>query len=102
MIRRPPRSTLFPYTTLFRSLVCAADYKEGKPDPEAFLIAAARLNVKPESCLVFEDGEFGILFNDAATTEIFTLSLRDALPMYCLRSGNHALSSRSFGDVRLL
>src|SRR3712207_9391322 len=24
MIRRPPRSTLFPYTTLFRSLVCGA------------------------------------------------------------------------------
>src|SRR5256885_14992743 len=24
MIRRPPRSTLFPYTTLFRSLVSAA------------------------------------------------------------------------------
>src|SRR2546429_933860 len=23
MIRRPPRSTLFPYTTLFRSIVCA-------------------------------------------------------------------------------
>src|SRR5258708_38001670 len=23
MIRRPPRSTLFPYTTLFRSLACA-------------------------------------------------------------------------------
>src|SRR3712207_7737620 len=25
MIRRPPRSTLFPYTTLFRSLVLAHD-----------------------------------------------------------------------------
>src|SRR2546426_5045016 len=25
MIRRPPRSTLFPYTTLFRSLVSRAD-----------------------------------------------------------------------------
>src|SRR3712207_8800008 len=24
MIRRPPRSTLFPYTTLFRSSACAA------------------------------------------------------------------------------
>src|SRR2546430_13719023 len=24
MIRRPPRSTLFPYTTLFRSLECAS------------------------------------------------------------------------------
>src|SRR5947207_6158919 len=26
MIRRPPRSTLFPYTTLFRSAQIAADY----------------------------------------------------------------------------
>src|SRR3989442_8245419 len=25
MIRRPPRSTLFPYTTLFRSAHCAAE-----------------------------------------------------------------------------
>src|SRR5258708_22151074 len=32
MIRRPPRSTLFPYTTLFRSVV--AD-KLGLPDPVA-------------------------------------------------------------------
>src|SRR5258708_36196914 len=28
MIRRPPRSTLFPYTTLFRSAVKYADTKE--------------------------------------------------------------------------
>src|SRR3712207_8267509 len=28
MIRRPPRSTLFPYTTLFRSLVQARDVEE--------------------------------------------------------------------------
>ena len=34
----------------FETLVCAGDYKEGKPAPEAFLIAAARLKVKPESC----------------------------------------------------
>src|SRR5438270_1693733 len=27
MIRRPPRSTLFPYTTLFRSSICATDLK---------------------------------------------------------------------------
>src|SRR5687767_5274697 len=33
MIRRPPRSTLFPYTTLFRSLDCVvvgAEYGHGK------------------------------------------------------------------------
>src|SRR2546429_4447925 len=29
MIRRPPRSTLFPYTTLFRSLVVAAEWRDG-------------------------------------------------------------------------
>src|SRR3712207_8035803 len=28
MIRRPPRSTLFPYTTLFRSLTMVANLKE--------------------------------------------------------------------------
>src|SRR2546422_5151074 len=27
MIRRPPRSTLFPYTTLFRSLVAGTKYR---------------------------------------------------------------------------
>src|SRR3989449_9155248 len=31
MIRRPPRSTLFPYTTLFRSHVLAADAVEMEP-----------------------------------------------------------------------
>src|SRR5258708_39094922 len=29
MIRRPPRSTLFPYTTLFRSLVCTTTLAQG-------------------------------------------------------------------------
>src|SRR5947207_5836607 len=33
MIRRPPRSTLFPYTTLFRSVVCAFSPSRSKrPD----------------------------------------------------------------------
>src|SRR3989442_8702667 len=30
MIRRPPRSTLFPYTTLFRSLVPADGHRVGR------------------------------------------------------------------------
>src|SRR2546422_9731869 len=42
MIRRPPRSTLFPYTTLFRSLAerwagRLADLLEEHPDAEADL-----------------------------------------------------------------
>src|SRR3712207_7465049 len=31
MIRRPPRSTLFPYTTLFRSLAELLSREQGKP-----------------------------------------------------------------------
>src|SRR2546430_3680512 len=31
MIRRPPRSTLFPYTTLFRSLRRPEDAGDGRP-----------------------------------------------------------------------
>src|SRR2546430_10712522 len=30
MLRRPPRSTLFPYTTLFRSPLDAAEFKPGR------------------------------------------------------------------------
>src|SRR6266851_7292257 len=33
MIRRPPRSTLFPYTTLFRSTGCPG--RTGRPTPKA-------------------------------------------------------------------
>src|SRR5258708_25693029 len=42
MIRRPPRSTLFPYTTLFRSLklVQARAEAAAKLDPKVFTDAA--------------------------------------------------------------
>lgn len=44
----------------FETLVCAGEYKKSKPDPEAFLLAASKLGVAPEECLVFEDTEMGI------------------------------------------
>jgi beta-phosphoglucomutase family hydrolase len=50
----------------FETLVCAGDYKKGKPDPEAFLTAAERLGVAPETCLVFEDTDLGIQAATAA------------------------------------
>ncbi len=50
----------------FETLVCAGDYTKSKPDAEPFLIAAQRLGVKPEECLVFEDTEMGIQSAKAA------------------------------------
>ncbi len=50
----------------FDAMVCAGDYTKCKPDPEAFLMAATRLGVLPEACLVFEDTEMGIQAATAA------------------------------------
>jgi HAD superfamily hydrolase (TIGR01509 family) len=50
----------------FETLVCAGDYKHSKPHPEPFLMAAERLGVAPEHCLVFEDTEMGIQSATAA------------------------------------
>jgi HAD superfamily hydrolase (TIGR01509 family) len=44
----------------FDVLICAEDYSRGKPAPDPFLAAAARLGVVPEKCLVFEDTNVGI------------------------------------------
>jgi HAD superfamily hydrolase (TIGR01509 family) len=51
---------------LFDALVCAGEYRNGKPDPEPFLLAAAKLGVPPKSCLVFEDADLGIQAATAA------------------------------------
>jgi beta-phosphoglucomutase family hydrolase len=50
----------------FDTLVCAGEYKKSKPDPEAFLLAAAKLGVAPADCLVFEDTDLGIQAATAA------------------------------------
>jgi beta-phosphoglucomutase family hydrolase len=48
----------------FDALVCAGEYRNSKPHPEAFLLAAEKLGVHPNACLVFEDTDMGI---EAAT-----------------------------------
>jgi HAD superfamily hydrolase (TIGR01509 family) len=48
----------------FEVLVGSDDYTRGKPAPDAYLTAAARLGIAPKDCLVFEDTAMGI---DSAT-----------------------------------
>jgi HAD superfamily hydrolase (TIGR01509 family) len=50
----------------FDAMVCAGDYSRAKPEPDAYLLAALRLEVPPQSCLVFEDTELGIQAATAA------------------------------------
>ena len=44
----------------FEVTVRGDEVAKGKPDPEIFLTAAARLEVSPENCVVFEDAFAGI------------------------------------------
>ena len=51
---------------LVEVMVCAGETAKGKPFPDPFLKAAHELHVKPEDCLVFEDGEAGTIAAEAA------------------------------------
>src|SRR5215813_12781799 len=116
MIRRPPRSTLFPYTTLFRSppipraqsldsLLRTPPSRSSPPrggcappgdrkstrlnsshvrssyavfclkKKHTFHQSLSSPQMRPRRCRTF------FFFNDTATTEIYTLSLHDALPI---------------------
>ncbi len=44
----------------FQAIVSGEEIVHGKPDPEVFLLAAQRLGVAAERCLVFEDSVVGI------------------------------------------
>lgn len=45
---------------LFDALVTAEDVQRGKPEPEVFLTAAAKVAVPPPRCIVVEDAPAGI------------------------------------------
>ncbi len=44
----------------FEILVSKDDVSHGKPDPETFLKCAVAMNISPELCQVFEDGDLGL------------------------------------------
>jgi beta-phosphoglucomutase family hydrolase len=45
---------------IFQGIVSAEDVQRGKPDPEVYLLAASRVGVPPERCVVVEDAVAGI------------------------------------------
>ena len=50
----------------FPVVVCAADVAHAKPDPEGYLLAAARLGAEPGSCIALEDSRNGVTAAETA------------------------------------
>src|SRR3712207_8470368 len=102
MIRRPPRSTLFPYTTLFRSHASLSTDEPGfgakvsrqRVEKEAIAVRAAAL-VEPGSAVAISAG---------TTTYAMARHLADIPQLTVVRSEEHTseLQSRQYLVCRLL
>jgi beta-phosphoglucomutase-like phosphatase (HAD superfamily) len=63
-------------TSLFPVVVTPEDVAHGKPAPDMFLLAAEKMGVAPEKCLVFEDAEPGFRAAEAAGMQWVRVSSR--------------------------
>ena len=100
MIRRPPRSTLFPYTTLFRSIILLpAFFITLQPDPGSALVYLAFLFVFYREGLPFYYFTIGTL-----AISLFLLSLKIGNYGSIPRSEEHTseLQSQAYLVCRLL
>lgn len=72
-------------------LVSADAVTRGKPDPECFALAAARLGVDPSRCVVLEDAPAGITAGRAAGARV--IALRTTRPESALREADVIVDS---------
>lgn len=63
----------------FTAIVDGNDVTSAKPDPEVFLIAAKKLDLEPEDCIVFEDAVAGIEAARAAGMSTVGIGDKDVL-----------------------
>jgi len=75
----------------FQTIIAAGDYARGKPNPDPFLTAAARLGVAPAQCLALEDSHNGVRAAHAAG--MMTVMVPDLLePTDEMREKCHAIA----------
>ncbi len=62
------------FKELFDAILTSEDFSRSKPDPDCYLKAAARFNVSPEECIVFEDSFNGLKSGRAAGMRVVGLA----------------------------
>src|SRR3712207_7434076 len=97
MIRRPPRSTLFPYTTLFRSVELPALGALREPAERVELDVAAGRRVPPDGGVVDAGevrgemhllGHVGVLRRDRKSTRLNSSHANISYAVFCLKKKN--------------
>ena len=64
----------------FDAIVTGRDVVRCKPDPECFLLAAARVGVEPARCVVFEDAPAGIIAAKSAGMHCVAITSKGHTP----------------------
>src|SRR2546427_2999293 len=85
MIRRPPRSTLFPYTTLFRSKVTPGDVKRAAPAVETDLRKAHRPRDPWNAAGAAEVGRPHVEDRDRKSTRLNSSHSQISYAVFCLK-----------------
>lgn len=75
----------------FGALVAEEDASRGKPDPEGFLLAASRLGVRPDRCIVIEDAPAGL--RAAKAGGMFAVGVTTTHPTEALAEADLVVSS---------
>lgn len=60
--------------------ITAEQVKHGKPQPDAYLLGAARLGLPPEDCVVVEDAAAGVMAGLAAGCKVIAVNAPDDTP----------------------
>lgn len=79
--------------SLIDALASADEVKNGKPAPDVYLLAAKKLGVKPEQCLVLEDAPKGVEAGKRAGMLIF------AIPSNETRGGDFSLADKVLNSL---
>lgn len=64
-------------TDYFNFMLSNQDVKNPKPDPEIYLTAISKMNLKPENCLIIEDNENGIKAATASGAHLLVVKTVD-------------------------
>ena len=82
--------------SLFSVVVTGDEVQQGKPHPDIYLLAAKKLGISPEACLVIEDSLAGIAAGKAANMRVAAIPDRRFVdPREYEKEANYVLGSLS-------